>query len=266
MIKIIFVFIALISATHSTIAGNIDSNTMPENKRTKAGFYLDSKGAYDLMQKQAGKSLFIDVRTRAEVAFVGMPDIVDANVPFKYLSKKYKWDEKRQNFKMKSNPNFIVEVISRLSQKGLTKDNKVLVMCRSGGRSAGAADLLTAAGFKQVYSVIDGFEGDAAKTGVQKGKRIINGWKNSQLPWSFSLDKNKMDLSGKTKGKMGKSKKMLKKMDANNDGMISRDEFDRQHEKKFGKMDRNKDGVLDTKELEQSRKTSKREKMKAKYR
>jgi len=166
---------------------------------------------------------------------------------------------------MKPNPSFIADVISRLTQKGLTKDDKVLVMCRSGGRSAGAADLLTAAGFKQVYSVIDGFEGDAAKVGEQKGKRVINGWKNSKLPWSFTLDKNKMDLAGNGKGKAGKSKKMLKKMNSDNDGMITRNEFDRHHEKKFGKFDRNKDGVLDTKELEQSKKAGKSKKKKAKY-
>jgi rhodanese-related sulfurtransferase len=40
-----------------------------------------------------------------------------------------------------------------------------------------AADLLSEAGFTQVYSVADGFDG---------------GWKNSGLPWGYELDKAKL--------------------------------------------------------------------------
>ena len=61
-------------------------------------------------------------------------------------------------------------------------------MCRSGVRSAAVAALLHKLDYNNVYSVIDGFEGDKSDT----GKRNQNGWKNSNLPWSYELDKEKM--------------------------------------------------------------------------
>ena len=65
-------------------------------------------------------------------------------------------------------------------------------MCRSGSRSSKAADLLADLGYKRVISVIDGYEGDKAKEGKFKGQRVVNGWKNNGLPWSYKLDKSKM--------------------------------------------------------------------------
>jgi hypothetical protein len=43
--------------------------------------------------------------------------------------------------------------------------------------------------------VVDGFEGDTAKDGPNKGKRAVNGWKNSGLPWSYQLDKEKVHFT-----------------------------------------------------------------------
>jgi rhodanese-related sulfurtransferase len=65
------------------------------------------------------------------------------------------------------------------------------LICRSGSRSAKAANLLAQAGYSQVYTT-DGFEGDAAKEGPHKGERAVNGWKNVGLPWSYRLDKTAM--------------------------------------------------------------------------
>jgi rhodanese-related sulfurtransferase len=98
---------------------------------------------------------------------------------------------------LERNRHFAAEVEQRLHQKDLTKASTVLVVCRSGGRSAKAADTLTDAGFTQVYSVVDGFEGDKAKAGPYKGKQVVNGWKNSDLPWSYQLEKEKMYFTGK---------------------------------------------------------------------
>ena len=50
----------------------------------------------------------------------------------------------------------------------------VIVMCRTGRRSAIAASLLGEVGFTQVYSVIDGYEGDGPG---------MKGWKGAGLPW-----------------------------------------------------------------------------------
>jgi rhodanese-related sulfurtransferase len=76
----------------------------------------------------------------------------------------------------------------RLKEKGLTKDDPVVLMCRAGERSSRAADLLSDSGYKRVYIVVYGYEGEMS----DKGRRTVNGWKNSGLPWSYELDKKKM--------------------------------------------------------------------------
>ena len=67
-------------------------------------------------------------------------------------------------------------------------------MCRSGSRSAKAANLLYQAGYKNVYSVIEGFEGDKSKIAETKGQRVVNGWKNAGLPWTYKHEEDKMFL------------------------------------------------------------------------
>ena len=55
-----------------------------------------------------------------------------------------------------------------------------------------AANLLTEAGYKNVYGVVDGFEGDKVKDPDSQfdGQRKKNGWRNAGLPWTYSLDPN----------------------------------------------------------------------------
>ena len=43
-----------------------------------------------------------------------------------------------------------------------------------------------------MYSVAEGVEGDTAKDGAKAGQRVVNGWKNANLPWTYKLDKAKM--------------------------------------------------------------------------
>ena len=169
---------------------NINTKDIPEYKQTNAEHYVTSKEAYEVIQTEENKILFLDVRTRSEIAHIGMPTVADANVPFMLMAEPMTWNDEWGSFKMTSNPNFLNTVKQRLEEKGLNRDDKIFLMCRSGGRSASAADLLNEAGFTNVYSVVDGFEGDMAKN----GERSLNGWKNSNLPWSYQLDKNKMYL------------------------------------------------------------------------
>jgi hypothetical protein len=42
---------------------------------------------------------------------------------------------------------------------------------------------------------VSGFEGDKAKDGPQKGMRVVNGWKNDGLPWTYKLVASKMYMS-----------------------------------------------------------------------
>ena len=59
-----------------------------------------------------------------------------------------------------------------------------------------AVNKLATAGFKKVYNIIDGFEGDKVTDpgSVFCGKRMRNGWKNSGLPWVYGIDPDKMIL------------------------------------------------------------------------
>ncbi len=168
----------------------VDKKDIPEYKQTSAGLYITSSEAFDEIQSEGKEILFLDVRTRSEIAVVGMPTAADANVPYMFMAEPMTWNDDWGSFKMTKNQNFLNAVKQRLEEKGLSKDDKIFLMCRSGGRSASAVDLLTKAGFTNVYSVVDGYEGDTAKN----GKRILNGWKNSDLPWSYKLDKKKMYL------------------------------------------------------------------------
>lgn len=191
----IVVYLCLAMCLFSVSAFAIDGNKLPKKKQTTQGLYLTSTEAFELLQKEKDKSLFVDVRTRAEVNFLGMPTIIDANIPYMKLSEWYAWDTKKNNFKMELNDAFLPAIKARLAAKGLTEKDKIIFICRSGSRSAAAANLLAKAGYKNVYSVIDGYEGDKAKQGSQKGQRVVNGWKNNGLPWSYSLLAAKMYLS-----------------------------------------------------------------------
>ncbi len=182
-------------ATGATAATAVLTDAdLPPVKRTTAKYYLTAAAAYPLLAAQPDRVLFVDVCTRAEIAFVGMPLAADANVPYLLLADTAGWDEATKGFQLTPNPDFIAEVGRRLAAKGLTKDDPVVLMCQGGSRSAKAADALTAAGYTLVFSIVDGFEGDLATEGPTKGQRTANGWKNAGLPWSYSLAREKMYL------------------------------------------------------------------------
>lgn len=164
-----------------------------KKKQTTLGLYFTPKQAHDHMIKQGEKTLFIDVRDPVEVSYIGMPSIADANVPLKF-SDTSKWHMKKKQFGMKLNGNFVAGVEQQMKAKGLTKSDTVILMCRSGVRSAKAVNKLAKAGFTNVYNLFEGFEGDSVKKGSNKGRRTVNGWKNAGLPWSppKSLDISKM--------------------------------------------------------------------------
>lgn len=170
----------------------LDAAQVPAIKQTKANLYLDAGEAYALKQKLGDKAYFVDVRTRYEVAYVGMPSSADANIPYVEHPEDAPWDDKAGRFKLDVNSDFAAELARRLSAKGMGKDDTVILMCRSGDRSARAANLLSQLGYARVYSVVDGFEGDLAKEGPKAGQRVVNGWKNAGLPWSYKLDKARL--------------------------------------------------------------------------
>jgi rhodanese-related sulfurtransferase len=169
----------------------VDPATVAEPKRTKAGRYLMAAEAPAFIQAQggAGRVLFLDVRTRAEAIYVGMAQGIDALVPFvEHQELMTDWDAQRGIYRLEPLQDFVPEVNRRLAQKGLAKSDVVVLICRSGDRSGRGANRLADDGFAQVWSVVDGFEGDMGKD----GRRSVNGWKNAGLPWSYKLERDRM--------------------------------------------------------------------------
>ncbi len=169
------------------------ADEVPKEKQTKLGLYLTPAKALEVVKTERAKTLFVDVRTRGEVQFVGMTQEVDGHVPFVEMNEFGEWDEANTRYKFDPNPVFSQSVEVLLKAKGLTKADRVIVMCRSGDRSARAVNLLADAGFTNVWNQVEGFEGDLSK----EGQRSVNGWKNAGLPWSYKLDKTKVALPAK---------------------------------------------------------------------
>jgi rhodanese-related sulfurtransferase len=169
----------------------VDPATVAEPKRTKAGRYLMAADVPAFIQTQGGatKVLFLDLRTRAEAMYVGMATGIDALVPFvEHQELMTDWDAQRGVYRLEPLQDFVPEVNRRLAHKGLTKNDVVVLICRSGDRSSRGANRLADDGYSQVWSVVDGFEGDMGKD----GRRSVNGWKNAGLPWSYKLERERM--------------------------------------------------------------------------
>lgn len=187
-VLIILIAAMLIAATAAS-AQTVNPAKVPEEMRSKTGLYLAPKQTPAFLKAQKGKVLFLDVRTRAEAQFLGMADGVDALVPYvEFQEFMTDWDDSRSFYKLEPFSDFAPEVERRLKQKGLSKQDPIVVICRSGERSARAADLLLSLGYPKVYTVMYGFEGELSA----KGRRNVNGWKNDGMPWSYDLEKEKM--------------------------------------------------------------------------
>jgi rhodanese-related sulfurtransferase len=182
---------SLVAATFllaSTVTFSASEETkLPERKQTTLGLYMSAAQAYEKWKDAPDKVTLIDVRTAEEYAFVGHPEM-PWNVPFAFVTYQRKGGKTEYGPKM--NPDFVTEV-----KQLAGPTDTVLLMCQSGDRSAKAVDMLAAAGFKNVDTVIDGFEGDKVNDpdSVFDGKRMRNGWKNS-APWVYDIDPEKIIL------------------------------------------------------------------------
>ena len=161
---------------------------IPRAKQTTLGLYLTASEAYEKWKADPEHVKILDVRTPEEYLFVGHAEAA-WNVPL--LLQTYMWDASGRNLAMVPNPDFLARV------QGLFEPtDTLLVICRSGGRSARAVDRLAEAGFTRVYSVVDGMEGDRIDNpaNLRTDQRAKNGWKNSDLPYTYDLDPGKMSL------------------------------------------------------------------------
>lgn len=162
------------------------------SRQTSWGLYVDARETYQMKTSEEGKKmLLVDVRDPIEIMFTGFANTVDINIPF-MTSNRHQWNEKKNVFAMEVNPDFEPRIAKALADRNLTKDSPIILMCRSGGeRGAPSAKALEGKGYSKVYVVVDGFEGDTVKDGEKKNWRLVNGWKNSGLPWSYTLEKSK---------------------------------------------------------------------------
>jgi rhodanese-related sulfurtransferase len=161
---------------------------LPKEKQTSLGLYVTAKEAYEQWRDKPDQVVILDVRTPEEYAFVGHPEMA-WNVPLAFV------DYSRKNGKTEYGPRMNTEFVDEVKTVAKPAD-VLLVTCRSGGRSAMAVNLLAAAGFTNVYNIIDGIEGDKVTDteSVFCGKRMKNGWKNS-APWVYDIDPEKIILA-----------------------------------------------------------------------
>ena len=148
--------------TTNLFAMGVDEGTVPQSKRTSLGLYITATGAYEAWKADPANIKIIDVRTPEEFRMIGVPEMA-AKIPLTGSAQ-------------------FVDQVKRVARP----DDTVLVICRSGNRSAAAIEMLARAGFKNAYTVVDGFEGDreSSPSSPNYGKRTVNGWKNAGLPWT----------------------------------------------------------------------------------
>ncbi|WP_295701113.1 rhodanese-like domain-containing protein [Lapillicoccus sp.] len=123
--------------------------------------------AYAALQADAD-AVLVDVRTQAEWTYVGLPDLTD-------LGKRVVTIEWQTFPDGARNADFL----EQLRGAGLGEDTPIYFLCRSGVRSAAAAELATARGLGPAYNISDGFEGPHD----DEGHRGVAGWKAAGLPW-----------------------------------------------------------------------------------
>ena len=120
---------------------------------------IPSKEIKEYLKKNP-KCILLDVRTKEEWDTIGKPDGEKIGLKTYFLSIQF-GDERIFN------ENFIQE----FKNLNIGQDHEILNMCKSGGRSQVAAELLT----KENYTcsnISDGFEGNQENVG----------WENCDLP------------------------------------------------------------------------------------
>jgi rhodanese-related sulfurtransferase len=115
--------------------------------------------------REAAGAVIVDVRSRAELDFVGR---IPGSVEIEW--KTYPG--------MQPNPNFLQQL-----RQAVPTDSKVMFICRSGARSHDAASAAKAAGYNAAFNVLEGFEGDRDGGGH---RNTVGGWRAAGLPWTQS--------------------------------------------------------------------------------
>ncbi|MAT22968.1 MAG: sulfurtransferase [Rhodobiaceae bacterium] len=133
---------------------------------------VDPKTAWSILENY-NQSLLVDVRTKAELSYVGYPDLSS-------LKKSYINVEQQFFPDGNLNENFVKELEGIIKEQYSTKDCYITFLCRSGARSARAAAMMAEQGWINCYNIAYGFEGDPDEF---HHRAKVNGWKYEGLPW-----------------------------------------------------------------------------------
>jgi rhodanese-related sulfurtransferase len=118
-------------------------------------------------------SVLIDVRTRAEWTFVGLPDLDK-------IGKRVLTVEWQTSPDSKIDAGFPERLTKVLDAAGANKDSELFFICRSGARSRMAAEAIASVGYQRCRNVADGFEGPLD---ADRHRGQVAGWKASGLAW-----------------------------------------------------------------------------------
>jgi rhodanese-related sulfurtransferase len=138
----------------------------------KAVDAVDVEATWQCLAARPGSQL-IDVRTRAEWAYVGTPDL-------KPLSKRVVLVEWQTFPDQTVDPRFVERLAGELKVLGVKPDDDLFFICRSGGRSLAAAKAMAAMGYHACHNVAGGFEGPLDN---ESHRGTVGGWKAAGLPW-----------------------------------------------------------------------------------
>ncbi len=131
---------------------------------------ITPKEAAEMMHDEANV-VFVDVRSEMEFLFIGHP-VGSVNIP---------WIEEPD---WEINPHFVRDIRKLILGGVICSDESqcapVVLICRSGKRSAEAGQVLVDAGFSRVYNVSTGFEGDLDEN---HQRSTLGGWRFDGLPW-----------------------------------------------------------------------------------
>jgi rhodanese-related sulfurtransferase len=124
--------------------------------------------------KSDPSAVLIDVRTRAEWIFVGIPDLA----PLGKRVVTVEWQTFPEN---SVDPDFAQRLKAALSGTGANEKTQMFFICRSGGRSRMAAEAVAVLGFENCFNVADGFEGPLD---ASRHRGTTGGWKAAGLAWA----------------------------------------------------------------------------------
>jgi rhodanese-related sulfurtransferase len=119
-------------------------------------------------------SVLIDVRTIAEWAYVGLPELST-------IGKRPVLVEWQGFPNDQPNTAFVERLSEALAPLGAGRDSELFFICRSGQRSLKAAQAMAAAGYTRCRNVAEGFEGPLD---AHRHRGCLGGWKAKGLPWA----------------------------------------------------------------------------------